>query len=65
MKDQGNVDDARFRELEDRVEILSEALKGVVEIAAQLKSDITSNKETDGKVEIQRFCDSIMRLKIE
>ncbi|KAL7458056.1 hypothetical protein ACHAWC_009546 [Mediolabrus comicus] len=68
----GNVDNARFRELEDRValltnktETLSEALNGVVEIAAQLKSDIISNKKTDGKVEIQRFCDSIMRLKIE
>jgi ankyrin repeat protein len=67
----GSVDNARFRDLEDRVafltnktEMMSKALTGVVQIAAQLKSDI-ADKKSDGKVEIQKFCDSIMRLKIE
>mmetsp|Transcript_28301 Transcript_28301/g.41556 ORF Transcript_28301/g.41556 Transcript_28301/m.41556 type:complete len:615 (+) Transcript_28301:121-1965(+) len=68
----GSVDNARFRELEDRVAVLtnkteqlSSALTGVVQVAAQLKADLVANKKTDGKIEIQKFCDSVMRLKLD
>ncbi|KAL7497414.1 hypothetical protein ACHAWT_008203 [Skeletonema menzelii] len=67
----GNVDNARFRELEDRVvvltnktEQLSTALVSIAQVAAQLKADIAANKKSDGKVEIMKFCDSIVRMKL-
>lgn len=68
----GGVDVARVRELENRVveltnrsDILQDALNDVVHIAAQLKADLmNSQKGSDGKPELTKFCDNLMSLNL-
>lgn len=68
----GGVDVARVRELENRVvdltnrnDILQESLNDIVHIAAQLKADLMNSKKgSDGKLELTKFCDNLMGLRL-